>query len=99
MEPDLGSTTLTTTYADFTTGKPVNYLAPNITDEFAALETFYNVSSQYQDLFLPSYAKWPAPEDIPEDLLMPFRDFAAKYNLNATIFVSPPPTFPHSRTP
>ncbi|PYH87086.1 fumarate reductase/succinate dehydrogenase [Aspergillus uvarum CBS 121591] len=87
VEPDLGSTTLTTTYADFTTGKPVDYLAPNITDELAALETFYNISSQYQDLFLPSYANWPAPKNIPEDLLMPFRNFAVKYNLNATIFL------------
>ncbi|PYI16659.1 fumarate reductase/succinate dehydrogenase [Aspergillus violaceofuscus CBS 115571] len=87
VEPDLGSTTLTTTYADFTTGKLVDYLAPNLTDELVALETFYNVSRQYQDLFLPSYANWPAPEDIPEDLLMPFRDFAVKYDLNATIFL------------
>ncbi|PYH92288.1 fumarate reductase/succinate dehydrogenase [Aspergillus ellipticus CBS 707.79] len=77
----------TTAYADFTTGRTINYLAPSTAAELAALATFYSVSSEYQDLFLPSYANWPAPEDIPEDLLMPFRDFAIKYDLNATIFL------------
>ena len=87
VEPDEDGT-YTSYYADFTTGETVDYVAPSVTDELLALETFYNVSSLYQDLFLPSYANWPAPDDIPEDLLMPFRDFAIKYNLNDTMLVS-----------
>ncbi|PYI01160.1 fumarate reductase/succinate dehydrogenase [Aspergillus sclerotiicarbonarius CBS 121057] len=86
VEPDEDGA-YTSYYVDFTTGKTVDYVAPSVTDELLALETFYNVSSLYQDLFLPSYANWPAPEDIPEDLLMPFRDFAIKYNLNDTMLL------------
>ncbi|KAL1897720.1 hypothetical protein Sste5346_004028 [Sporothrix stenoceras] len=83
--PTFGATT--PYYADFTTGETIDYVAPSITDEFAALGTYYDVAAQYSDLFLPSYANWPAPEDIPEDLLMPFGDFAVKYNLNDTMLL------------
>ncbi|PWY70295.1 amine oxidase flavin-containing superfamily [Aspergillus sclerotioniger CBS 115572] len=86
VEPDEDSA-FTSYYADFATGETVDYVAPSVTDELLALERFYNVSSLYQDLFLPSYANWPAPDDIPEDLLMPFRDFAIKYNLNDTMLL------------
>ncbi|RAL03001.1 fumarate reductase/succinate dehydrogenase [Aspergillus ibericus CBS 121593] len=86
VEPDEDGS-YTSYYADFTTGKTVDYVAPSVTDELLALESFYNVSSLYQDLFLPSYANWPAPDDIPEDLLMPFRDFAMKYSLNDTMLL------------
>ncbi|CAK7205538.1 hypothetical protein SEUCBS139899_008315, partial [Sporothrix eucalyptigena] len=81
--PTFGSTT--SYYADFTTGETIDYVAPSVTDEFAALGAYYDVAAQYADLFLPSYANWPAPEDIPEDLLMPFGEFAIKYDLNATM--------------
>ena len=79
--------TTTPYYADFTTGETIDYLAPDIVSEFAALATYHDVAAQYQDLYFPSYANWPAPEDIPEDLLMPFGDFAAKYNLNDTMLL------------
>lgn len=75
-------------YADFTTGQTVNYLEPKLTDELAALAAYHKVAAQYQDLYLPSYAKWPAAKDIPEDLLMPFGEFATKYKLNDTMLVS-----------
>lgn len=79
--------TTTSYYADFTTGETIDYVAPDTTTEFAAMGAYYNVSSSYADLFVPSYANWPAPEDIPEDLLMPFGEFAVKYDLNATMLL------------
>ncbi|EFX05568.1 amine oxidase flavin-containing superfamily [Grosmannia clavigera kw1407] len=75
------------TYVDMSTGLAINYTAPSLTDEVVALEKYYNISSQYADLYLPSYANWPAPTDIPEDLLLPFRDFAQKYDLDAALFL------------
>ncbi|CAK7230183.1 hypothetical protein SCUCBS95973_007486 [Sporothrix curviconia] len=83
--PTFGTTT--SYYADFTTGETIDYVAPDITGEFAALGTYYDVAAQYQDLLFPSYANWPAPADIPEDLLMPFGEFAAKYELNDTMLL------------
>lgn len=83
--PTFGATT--PYYADFTTGETIDYVAPSITDEFAALGTYYDLAAQYSDLIFPSYANWPAPEDIPEDLLMPFGDFAVKYSLNDTMLL------------
>ncbi|OJJ45218.1 hypothetical protein ASPZODRAFT_143866 [Penicilliopsis zonata CBS 506.65] len=83
--PSEGS--FTSYYADFSTGETVDYVSPSIDGEIAALETYYNVSSQYADLFLPSYANWPAGDAIPEDLTMSFRDFAIKYDLNDTMLL------------
>lgn len=85
-QPTFGTTD--SYYIDFTTGNTIDYVTPDITKELLALETYYNVSSSYQELFFPSYARWPAPEEIPDDLLMPFGDFALKYDLNATMLVS-----------
>ncbi|KAH8658021.1 amine oxidase flavin-containing superfamily [Xylariales sp. PMI_506] len=87
---DVTTPTFATTvpyYADFTTGETIDYVAPDWTSESAALGRYYNVTSEYQDLFYPSYANWPAPEDIPEDLLMSFGDFAVKYDLNDTMLL------------
>lgn len=74
-------------YADFTTGETVAFEAPDFVPEFAALGTYYEVAKNYSDLFMPSYANWPAPGDIPEDLLLPFGEFAAKYELNDTMLL------------
>lgn len=76
-------------YADFTTGQTVDYIPPNATDQFTALARYYNISSQYAPLFAPSYANWPEdPTNIPEDLLLPFRDFALKYDIGPAMLVS-----------
>ncbi|OJJ42235.1 hypothetical protein ASPZODRAFT_105594 [Penicilliopsis zonata CBS 506.65] len=84
---EYAASTETAYYADFTTGETVDYLAPNVTGEVRALEEFYNITSLYEDLFLPSYANWPTPEDIPDDLLMPFREFVIKYDLDDMILL------------
>lgn len=80
--------TLNSLYVDLTTGQTIDYSAPKTANEFAALGAYYNVTRKYEHLFLPSYANWPAPDDIPEDLLLPFRQFAVKYGLNDTLLVS-----------
>lgn len=36
-------------------------------------------------MILPGYWNFPAPEDIPEDLLLPFGEFATKYGLEAAM--------------
>lgn len=80
----LSHSTLTTKYVDFSTGEAVDdYVAPTATEYLAALEVYYTVCQQYEDLILPGYFDFPS--DIPEDLTMPFRDFVAKYNLTTAV--------------
>ncbi|EFX04831.1 fumarate reductase/succinate dehydrogenase [Grosmannia clavigera kw1407] len=79
--------TTTSSYVDFSTGETIAYDAANFTTELVALQKYYDVANNYSDYYLPSYANWPAPEDIPEDLLMSFRDFAIKYELNTTMLL------------
>ncbi|EPE10266.1 amine oxidase [Ophiostoma piceae UAMH 11346] len=74
-------------YADFTTGETVAFEAPDLVPEFAALAAYYEIAKNYSELFMPSYANWPAPDEIPEDLLLPFGEFAAKYELNDTMLL------------
>ncbi|KAF3809812.1 Beta-cyclopiazonate dehydrogenase [Colletotrichum gloeosporioides] len=77
---------LTTTYADFTTGKLTNYSLPASADITAALRTYLELCETYEENILPSYAKFPnATEGIPEDLTMPFIDFVKKYDIEAAV--------------
>lgn len=76
---------LTTQYADFTTGAAVNFTPPANADRTAALARFLNVTAPWENYFLPGYWNFPAPADIPADLLLPFGQFVAKYNLEAAV--------------
>ncbi|KAI1861468.1 hypothetical protein JX265_004479 [Neoarthrinium moseri] len=76
---------LTTTFADFKTGSVLDgYVAPAAANVTAALEKYLEICERYEDLFLPSYANFPA-QDVPEDLLLPFGDFVVKYGLEAIV--------------
>ncbi|KAH6655669.1 amine oxidase [Truncatella angustata] len=77
--------TLTTTYADFNTGKVLDgYVAPLNANVTAGLQKYLEICEQYEDLIIPSYANFPT-EDIPEDLLLKFGDFVTKYGLEAIV--------------
>ena len=76
----------TNEYMDFTTGMPVDdYVAPTQDEMFSALQRYHDAIAPYEDMVLPGFFNFPEPESIPEDLLMPFRDFVEKYDLEAAV--------------
>jgi hypothetical protein len=82
---EMARTALTSQYADFTTGMAVNFTLPAAADKTAALKKFLAVTEPYEQFFLPGYWNFPAPDKIPEDLLLPFEDFVKKYSLEAVV--------------
>lgn len=76
----------TNQFIDYKTGKPVpNYVAPAPDAMYPALQRYLDVLLKYEDMVLPGFFNFPDPADIPEDLLMPFGEFVAKYNLEAAV--------------
>ncbi|KAF4458809.1 amine oxidase [Fusarium albosuccineum] len=80
-----GRVSRTTRYVDFDTGEQVNYTGPAPADQSAALAKYAELCAQYEDMILPSFWDFPAPHDIPEDLLIPFGDFVKKYDIEAVV--------------
>lgn len=77
---------LTNVYADFSTGEAISdYVTPEATDRTEALNRFLKAAEPYESMLLPGYWEFPAPEDIPEDLLLPFGEFAKKYGFEAAM--------------
>ena len=73
-------------YVDFTTGKRLSsYTPPPAADRTDALRRFLAVAEQYLPQLEPGWWTFPDSQQIPEDLLLPFRDFVAKYNLTAGV--------------
>lgn len=71
-------------YVDFTTGSPVpNWPAYTQEEQNVAIGTYAQITAQFIPLIFPGYENFPTPP--PEDLLMSFRAFLAKYNLNAAL--------------
>lgn len=70
-------------YADFTTGKAANYTPPSAAAVTDALTKWREQWVKYQDLLLPTSSNFPTGDDIPEDLLLTWNDFARKYDLVA----------------
>ncbi|KAK4236379.1 beta-cyclopiazonate dehydrogenase [Achaetomium macrosporum] len=88
MGVDVGSaprTSLVSQYADFTTGAAVNFTPPASADRTAALQRFLNATAAYEQYTLPGYWKFPTPDKIPADLLLPFGKFVEKYQLHAAV--------------
>ncbi|KAK3358784.1 hypothetical protein B0T25DRAFT_531155 [Lasiosphaeria hispida] len=78
-------TPLVSRYVDFKTGLPVDFTPPSAADRTAALQKFLNVTQAYEQYFLPGYWDFPAPGDIPADLLLPFGEFVNKYGIHAAV--------------
>ncbi len=76
---------LVSQWADFTTGAAVNFVPPANADRVEALGRFLNATAAYEQYFLPGYWNFPAADQIPEDLLLPFGEFVAKYHLEAAV--------------
>lgn len=73
-------------FIDMKTGQPVaDYAMPDDAAMYGALQTFLDVEEKYSDILLPGYENFPAPDSIPEDLLLPFVDFVEKYGIAAAV--------------
>ncbi|KAE9371745.1 hypothetical protein N431DRAFT_317650, partial [Stipitochalara longipes BDJ] len=55
--------------------------APPFNLSVAALQKYYELIVPWNDIMLPGYWDFPPGDQIPADLLLPFSDFVAKYNL------------------
>jgi hypothetical protein len=67
----------TTAYVDFRTGKAVPFTPPIPT----ALGTYYGLISQYGPI--DTFFNLPSP--VPQDLVRPFSEFVAKYDLGSVV--------------
>lgn len=74
-----------TLYVDPDTGEivPNDDPAPPLDDSVDAIERYGAIIEPWQDYLLPGYWNFPPGDEIPEDLLLDFPDFIAKYNLSA----------------
>lgn len=77
-----------TRYVDFATGKQLgNYTSMNANLQQQATVSFYNalVSNGYDKMIEPGFWNLPPGPQIPDDLLLPVGQFAAKYNATAAL--------------
>ncbi|EAQ92087.1 hypothetical protein CHGG_00322 [Chaetomium globosum CBS 148.51] len=73
-------------FIDFATGaRLTNYTPPPTADRSAALKRYLAAAERFLPILEPGWWNFPQPSEIPSDLLLPFRDFAAKYNLTAAL--------------
>ncbi|KAL2205544.1 FAD dependent oxidoreductase [Sarocladium strictum] len=73
-------------YIDFESGKPVkDWVFPAPDAMYPALQRYLDVLLKYEDMMLPGFFDFPDKDSIPEDLKMPFRDLAEKYDFAAAI--------------
>ncbi|TPX12283.1 uncharacterized protein E0L32_006930 [Thyridium curvatum] len=79
--------TLNYHYVDMKTGKPVEgWVSPGPDTLYPALQRYLTALEKYEDMVLPGFFNFPKKgADIPEDLLMPFGEFALKYNMSAAV--------------
>ena len=75
-----------TRYADFTTGAPVpDYVDPESGAARAALEKYLGICEKYEHMLVPGLWDFPAGDAIPEDLLLPFGEFATRHGIEAAL--------------
>lgn len=73
-------------YVNPKTGQLVpDWVPPDNAEVTAALQRFLDALMPYEHMVHPGYFNFPPPNQIPEDLLMPFKDFVKKYNCSAAI--------------
>lgn len=77
---------LTYKYIDFKTGLPVpGYTPPKDADRSVAIQKYLKLCEQYADMLMPGFFNFPPPEKVPEDLIMPFRQFVQKHDIAAAV--------------
>lgn len=73
-------------YVDFTSGTRLsNYTPPSAADRTDGLKRYLALAEQYLPVMEPGWWSFPEPKDIPADLLLPFRDIIAKFNLTSGV--------------
>jgi hypothetical protein len=73
-------------HVDVETGAPLsNYEAPPYPAIQEALGRWLGLITKYESILEPGYWNFPAPKNIPEDLLMPIEDFLKLHQLEAAI--------------
>lgn len=74
------------THADFITGNSVSFTAPAFVPAVqSAAQVFLDVITPFESFYTPGFFNFPAPRDIPADLLLPFGDFVKKHQLEAAV--------------
>lgn len=81
----LGRVGTTTRYVDFESGTELNFTGPAAANASAALSKYRQLCEEWEDLLLPGYFNFPEPADIPEDMLLPFGEFATKHGIEAAV--------------
>jgi hypothetical protein len=75
---------LTAITVDYETSKILSgYIPPSANATNEAFQRWLPIVEKYDSLIEPGYWNFPKPKDIPEDFLLPFGEFAKKYNLEA----------------
>ncbi|KXS99703.1 hypothetical protein AC578_9901 [Pseudocercospora eumusae] len=73
-------------YVDEATGVPLpSYKAPSESETRKALATYLKITEEYSRFMVPGYWDFPSGHDIPADLLLPFGEFSAKYELDPLV--------------
>ncbi|KAJ5986383.1 hypothetical protein N7451_010748 [Penicillium sp. IBT 35674x] len=75
------TSTATTEYFDFNTGKKVAFTAPSEAIQIAAIAKFLKVIEPWESMLRPGYWNFPEPKDIPADFLITFGEFLTKYGV------------------
>ncbi|KAH8894746.1 hypothetical protein GQ53DRAFT_804886 [Thozetella sp. PMI_491] len=72
-----------TIYVDPNTGQLLTNVPPPppINASVSALQKYHDLIAPWDDIMLPGYWDFPPGDQIPPDLLLPFRDFAAQNGL------------------
>ena len=74
------------TYVDFTSGKIVSdYVPPTAGARTAALTKYLELCELYEKILLPGFWDFPSSNQIPEDLLLDFGEFAKKHGIEAAV--------------
>ncbi|KAJ3527059.1 hypothetical protein NM208_g9995 [Fusarium decemcellulare] len=72
-------------YADFKTGEWINYTAPTADEQTEAFHRYVKATEPYENIMLDGLWNFPTPDKIPEELLIPFGDFAKKHGFEAAV--------------
>ncbi|KAF2123053.1 hypothetical protein BDV96DRAFT_561900 [Lophiotrema nucula] len=71
---------------DLSTGKILTgYAPPSMNETNEALKKWLNYTAQYTSFLDPGYWSFPAPDDIPSDLLLPFEVVAKRLGIEAAV--------------
>lgn len=84
--PTFSAKRLTALNVDAENGEELKaYIAPSLNATNTALQKWLGIIKKYQPWVEPGYWDFPAPEDIPAELLLPIEEFVKKNDLEAAL--------------